>query len=209
MAIEIFRSVERIVSFRDIKCENRRVKLGLIPTAEFHGFGELLAVNADLPRKQAIGIDFRFSKFVYGGFVAARKGIKREASVFIEPDKMIVPLGWSFRLCVERVGHVLYEKGAIVLKVRPQIARQRVDCLIDNNFLSIASPSAYVGWEQRERRRYCERGVQAPSEWSDEHESHFRMPTQNARRATCCVSAHSCSKSRVRLPSIQRIESSS
>src|SRR6267154_938887 len=204
MAIEVFRSVERIVSFRDIKCENRRVKPGLIPTAEFHGFGELLAVNADLPGQQAIGIDFRFAKFVYGGFVAAGKGIKREASVFIEPDKMIVPFGRSFRLCVERVGHVLYEKGAIVLKVRPQIARQRVDCLIDNNFLPIPSPSVYVGWKQRERRRYCERGVQAPSEWIDEHESHLRMPTQNARRAMCCVSAHSCSKSRVRLPSIQR-----
>src|SRR6267142_2056266 len=176
MAIEIFRSVEWIVSFRDIKCENRRVKSGFIPTAEFHGFGELLAVNADFPGKQAIGIDFRFSKFVYGGFVAAGKGIKREASVFIEPDKMIVPLGRSFRLCVERVGHVLYEKGAIVLKVSAQITRQRVDCLIDNNFLPIPSPSAYVDWKQRERRRYREGSVQALSEWSDEPESHFRMP---------------------------------
>src|SRR5712675_3543222 len=156
MAIEIFRSVERIVSFRDIKCQNRRVKPGLIPTTEFHGFGELLAINADLPRKQAIGIDFRFAKFVYGGFVAARQRIEREVSVLIEPDEMIVPFGGSFRFCVERVGHVLYEKGAIVLKVCPQIARQRVDCLIDNNFLSISSPSGYVGWKQPERRRYRE-----------------------------------------------------
>src|SRR5712675_200042 len=176
MAIEIFRGVERIVSFRDIKCENRRVKPGFIPTAEFHGFGELLAVNADLPGKQAIGIDFRFAKFVYGGFVAARKGIKREASVFIEPDKMIVPLGRSFRFCIERVGHVLYEKGAIVLKVRPQIARQRVDCLIDNNFLSISSPSGYVGWKKRETHRGRKRSLQTLSKWIDEHESHFRMP---------------------------------
>src|SRR5712671_878956 len=209
MAIEVFRSVERIVSFRDIKCENRRVKPGLIPMAKFHGFGELLAIDADLPGQQAIRIDFRFAKLIYSCFVAARQRIEREVSVLIEPDEMIVPFGGSFRFCVERVGHVLYEKGAIVLKVRPQIARQRVDCLIDNNFLSISSPSGYVGWTQPERRRYCERSVQAPSEWSDEHESHFRMPTQNARRATCCVSAHSCSKSRVRLPSIQRIESSS
>src|SRR5258708_27190175 len=102
MAIEIYSSVERRVSFRDIKCENRRVKPGLIPTTEFHGFGELLAVNADLPGKQAIGVDFRFAKFVYGAFVAARKGIKREASVFIEPNKMIVPLCRSFRRWVER-----------------------------------------------------------------------------------------------------------
>jgi len=85
------------VSFRDIKCENRPRQPGLIPTAEFfNGFGELLAVNADPPGQQAIGIDFRFSKFVYGGFVAAGQSIKREASVFIEPDKMIVPLGRSF-----------------------------------------------------------------------------------------------------------------
>src|SRR6267154_3855814 len=160
MAIEIFRGVEWIVSFRDIKCENRRVKSGFIPMAKFHGFGEFLAINADLPGQQAIRIDFRFSKFVYGGFVAARQRIEREVSVFIEPDEMIVPFGGSFRFCVEWVGHVLYEKGAIVLKVRSQIARQRVDCLIDNNFLSIASPSAYIGWEQRERRRYCERSVQ-------------------------------------------------
>jgi len=48
MAIEIFRGVERIVSFRHIKCENRCVKPGLIPMAEFHRFSELLAVNADL-----------------------------------------------------------------------------------------------------------------------------------------------------------------
>src|SRR5712672_2248665 len=112
MAIEIFRSVEWIMSFRDIKCENRRVKPGFIPMAEFHGFGELLAVNTDLPWKQAIGIDFRFAKFVYGGFVAAGKGIKREASVFIEPDKMIVPVGRTLRPCVQPVRHVLYDKGA-------------------------------------------------------------------------------------------------
>jgi hypothetical protein len=59
-----------------------------------------------------------------------------------------VPLDRSFRLCVQRVRHVLYKKGAIVLKVRPQIARQRVDCLIDYNFLSISSPSGYVGWKK-------------------------------------------------------------
>src|SRR6266403_4317059 len=176
MAIEIFRSVERIVSFRDIKCENGRVKPGLIPMAKLHGFGELLAIDADLPGQQAIRIDFRFAKLVYSGFVAARQRIEREVSVLIEPDKMIVPLGRSFRLCVERVGHVLYEKGAIVLKVSAQIARQRVDCLIDDNFLPVPSPSAYVRWKQRERRRYCERSAQAPSEWIDEHESHFRMP---------------------------------
>src|SRR5258708_2111764 len=137
MAIEVFRSVERIVSFRDIKCENRRVKPGLIPTAEFHGFGELLAVNADLPGQQAIGIDFRFSKFVYGGFVAARQSIKREASVFIEPDKMIVPLGRSFRLRVEPAGHVLYKKGTSVLKITAQITRARVECLIHHNLLPL------------------------------------------------------------------------
>src|SRR6267154_620853 len=176
MAIEIFRGVEWIVSFRDIKCENRRVKSDLIPMAKFHGFGEFLAIDADLPGQQAIRIDFRFAKLIYSCFVAARQRIEREVSVLIEPDEMIVPFGGSFRFCVERVGHVLYEKRAIVLKVCPQIARQRVDCLIDNNFLPIPSPSAYVGWKQRERRRYREGSVQVLAEWSDEPESHFRMP---------------------------------
>src|SRR5437899_2628078 len=125
MAIEIFRGVEWIVSFRDIKCENRRVKSGLIPMAKFHGFSEFLAIDADLPGQQAIRIDFRFAKLVYSCFVAAWQSIKRETAVLVEPDEVIVALGGSFRLCVERVGHVLYEKGAIVLKVRPQIARQR------------------------------------------------------------------------------------
>src|SRR5712664_3639638 len=110
MAIEILRGVERIVSFRDIKCENRRVKPGLIPMPKFHRFGELLTVHADLPGKQAVRIDFGFAKFVYRCFVAAGKGIKREASVFIEPDEMIVPLDRRFRLGVEWVGYVLYEK---------------------------------------------------------------------------------------------------
>src|SRR6267142_1954080 len=147
MAIEIFRGVEWIVSFRHIKCENRRVKPGLIPMAEFHRFSELLAVNAYLPGKQAVRVDFRFAKFVYSCFVAAGQGIEREAPVFIEPDKMIVPLDRSFRLCVQRVRHVLYKKGAIVLKVGAQITRQRVDCLIDDNSLSIPSPSANVDWK--------------------------------------------------------------
>src|SRR5229473_1200205 len=174
MAIEIFRGVERIVSFRDIKCENRRVKPSLVPMPKFHRFGELLAVDADFPRQQAIRIDFRFAKLVYGCFVATGQSIEREASVLIEPDEMIVPLGRSLRLGVERVGHVLYEKGAIVLEIRAQITRQCVDCLIDNNFLPIPSPSASVGWKQRERHRNCNGGVQALSEWIDEHESHFR-----------------------------------
>src|SRR5580765_2703106 len=147
MAIEIFRGVERIVRFGDIECEDCRVKPGLIPMAKFHRFGELLAVDADLPGKQAVSIDFRFAKFVYRCFVAAGQSIKREASVLIEPDEMIVPLGRSFRLGVERVGYVLYEKGAIVLEICAQITRQRVDCLIDDDFLSIPSPSAYVGWK--------------------------------------------------------------
>jgi len=80
MAIEIFRGVEWIVSFRDIKCQNRRVKSGLIPMAKFHGFGELLAIDADLPGQQAIRIDFRFAKLVYSCFVS-REAAHRTGSV--------------------------------------------------------------------------------------------------------------------------------
>ncbi len=53
MAVEIFRGVEGIVRFADVKRENRGVKLGFVPTAELHGFGELLAVHANRPGKQA------------------------------------------------------------------------------------------------------------------------------------------------------------
>jgi hypothetical protein len=67
------------------------------------------------------------------------------------------------------------KEGTIVFEVRAQVGRQRLDGLIDDNPLAVATPSAGAGWKQREAHCDCQASVEALSEWIEKHAPHFRM----------------------------------
>src|SRR5260370_28631673 len=92
-SIEIIRRVERIVSFRHIIGEYGGVQFCLFPLAVLQRLGQFFAVHTNLPRKQAVGIEFWFAKFCYRGLVVAGQSLKRESTVFLEKNKVVAPLG--------------------------------------------------------------------------------------------------------------------
>src|SRR5229473_7177068 len=121
VAIEIVGGVKGIVGFGDIKSQDGGVEFDLIPVAEFHGFGKFLAIDADFPGEQASGVELGFAELADGGFVAAGERFKREASVFIEANEVIVSLRRIFRFGFEGIANVLQEEGAIVLEIDTKI----------------------------------------------------------------------------------------
>ena len=141
--------------------------------AELHRFGKLLAVDADFPGEQTIGIDFGFAEFIYRGFVAARQSIEREVPVLVQPDEVIMPLGGGFRFGIQRVGHVLHHKRSLTLEVRAQIGRQRVDSLVDDDALPIATPGVSAGRQQRDTHGDGKAGVETSSQRSQKHALHL------------------------------------
>jgi len=70
---------------------------------------------------------------------------------------------------------VLNEEGAIVFKEAAQVGRQRLDGLIDDDPVAVATPSASTGWKQRETQCDCEASVDALSAWIQEHAPHFKI----------------------------------
>src|SRR5207245_2377937 len=91
-SVEIIRRVEWIVCFGHVICEDCGVQPGFVPFAGLHGFGQFFAVDANLPGKKTIGIQFRLTEFGYRGFVAARQGFERESPIFVEKNEMITAL---------------------------------------------------------------------------------------------------------------------
>lgn len=153
VAIEIFRGVEGIVRFRDVERKNRGIEPGFVPVAQFHRFGELLAIHANFPGEQTGGIEFGFAVFVHGGLVDARQSVKREAPVLVQTDEAIVPQRGVLLFRVERIGDMLHDEGTVVLEVRAQVGRKRIDGLIDYYFLAVAAPSASSDRKQSETYR--------------------------------------------------------
>src|SRR5439155_21813938 len=107
MSVEIVRGVERIVRFRDIVREDSRVQSCFVPLAGLHRFCQLLAIHADLPGKKSVGIEFRFSKFGYRGFVLARQSFERESSIFVEKNEMFMPLSGRLGAGIQWIGNML------------------------------------------------------------------------------------------------------
>jgi hypothetical protein len=107
MAVEIFGGVEGIVSFRDVRGEDRGVEAGFVPFAEFEGIGELRAVDADLPGKQPGCFQLGFAVFADGGFVVAGELRERKAAVPVEIDEVIVFLGGLFQRFFKWISDVL------------------------------------------------------------------------------------------------------
>src|ERR1700741_953847 len=58
VTIEVFGGIERVVGFGDVGGEDGGVDLNFVPVVQFERFGELLAINANLPGQQAGGCEF-------------------------------------------------------------------------------------------------------------------------------------------------------
>src|SRR5579863_5609752 len=142
VAVEIVRGVEGIVGFGDVKGQDSSVEFHVLPVAEPQWFGELLTVHADFPGKQTGGIDFGLAELADCGFVAARERLKGEAVVFIEANEMIVTQAGIFCFGFKRLGDVLQDKRAIVVEINAKFAGQRINRLIDDQLVGIASPGA-------------------------------------------------------------------
>ena len=84
MAVEIFGGDEGIVRLRDVICKQSRDEFGLAPISVAHRFGKPLAVNADLPREDAIGQQLGPAKLIESGLVFVRQSIKGEFSVAVQ-----------------------------------------------------------------------------------------------------------------------------
>src|SRR4029077_17092811 len=64
--IVIFRGVEGVEGLRDVAGELSGDEARLLPIARAHGIGELRAVNADLPRKNASALELEPAELGYG-----------------------------------------------------------------------------------------------------------------------------------------------
>jgi hypothetical protein len=77
-----------------------------------HGIGELGAINADLPGKQAVRFEFGLAEFGDGGFVAAGQSFKGETAVFVEKEELMAAFGGSeCFIRAERIIDVLEKNG--------------------------------------------------------------------------------------------------
>src|SRR5713101_5175262 len=95
-AVEIFRSVEGVVRFRNVERENCSVKPCFVPLPGPQRVGKLCAVDANLPGQETVCIQLGFAILRRGGFVAAGQAFEREAAVPVEANEVIVPLGGIF-----------------------------------------------------------------------------------------------------------------
>ena len=107
MAVEIIGSAERVVSLRDVMSKNRRIEPRFVPFSRFHGVGQSFAVDADLPREEAVRVQFHFAEFRDRRLVTARQGFKRETAIFVQGDEITSLLSGIFRQRIERIRHVL------------------------------------------------------------------------------------------------------
>jgi hypothetical protein len=87
---------------------------------------------------------------------------------------MIVPQRWAFRFSVKRIGDMLHDERTVVLEVCAQLSGQRIDGLVDDNFLSVAAPSARAAWTHCETHSDSEASAEALSQWIGEHASHLK-----------------------------------
>src|SRR5260370_41207505 len=62
-SVEIIGRVEWIVRLCDVICQDGGVQSRFAPLSGLHGFGQFLAVYADLPRYKPVSIQLRFSEF--------------------------------------------------------------------------------------------------------------------------------------------------
>src|ERR1043166_10052310 len=98
MPVHVVGSIEGIVRRGDVVGENSSKKFGVFPFSFAHGVGELRAVNADLPGKQAVRFQLGLAELGDGGFVAAGQLLKGEAAVLVEKKILITALGGSQEL---------------------------------------------------------------------------------------------------------------
>ena len=90
LAFFIHRRFERIVSFADVKGQQRGVGADLVPGMGTESVGELLAVNADLPRQQPLDGEGMLSEGRYGGLVIAGQGGKGKVAVMVEMNELVL-----------------------------------------------------------------------------------------------------------------------
>src|SRR5260221_502514 len=125
-AVVVVRGVEGIVRGGDVVGEDGRVEARLVPLSGAHGVGEFFAVDADLPREQAVSFEFCTAEFQDRGFVFARQRFEREATVFLEDEILSAALRRSLDSGSEWVVDVLEEKAAATLEKWAAIRSKQV-----------------------------------------------------------------------------------
>src|SRR5207244_11613399 len=105
MAIEIIGGAERILRLRDVVREKGRIEFGIFPFSRSKCFCKFFTVNADLPRQEAVRVQLDFAKLGYRRLVAAGQGQERKASILVQGDEVVAPLGRVFLESIQRVGY--------------------------------------------------------------------------------------------------------
>src|ERR1700682_1037240 len=144
MAVKIVSGVKGIVSLRDVVSEDGGVQLCFVPAPGLKSFGQLLAVDANLPGQQSVGSDFGFAKLGNRRFVTSGQRVEREAAIFVQIEKVVMALSRRLGHGVQRVSDVLQQKCAVCFEKIANIRRQGFDCFIKDQLVSIAAPGARV-----------------------------------------------------------------
>src|SRR6266851_2037154 len=161
VAAKIIGRIEGIVRFGHVICEYGRIQFCLFPLPVLQRFSQFFTVHANLPGKQAVCFQLRFTKFRYRGFVVARQGLKRKSPVLVESNEVIVPLGRSFRDYVQRIGDMLQQEAAVCVEELPDTLRQGVDGFVDDEPVPTSSPRSRILGREKEQHEARERDSRA------------------------------------------------
>ena len=115
-AVGIIGGAERVVGLRHIVREDGRIEPGFVPPSSLQRLGQFFAVNANLPGKKAVGVQFYFAKLGDRRFIAARQALKREAPIFVESDEVVALFRRIFCEPIERIGYMLRQDVAVEFK---------------------------------------------------------------------------------------------
>jgi hypothetical protein len=139
--------------------QSSRRKSYLAPVTLAECIRQPLAVEADLPGKQTVGLKRPPRVFSNGGSVNTGKRSERELTVVVEMNKLIVLFGKTLRLGFIYIGDVLDEELPIGLKERAHVIRERVNSLASNQAVGVVAPA--------ESGRQCDENEQEQQRQSD------------------------------------------
>src|SRR5260370_11312504 len=151
---------------------------------------------------------------MYRGFGVAGEGLERKSPILVESNEVIVPLGWSFRDYVQRIGDMLEQKAAVCVEELPYTLRQPLrkclDGFVDDQPVSASAPRARTLRREKAEHEASERDSRWPPRVLKRQSLHSEIPFRgDSLPSGCCASGHKNNRASARGSSRQSIGSSS